>query len=59
MSIQFFGDAVRMWASVISFLASVDFDEIQHYAAFHHGLHCLPKCALEVTSIQRDKKNLG
>ena len=45
-----------MWLSVISFLASVDFDVIQHCAAFHHGLHCLPKCVLGVTSIQRDKK---
>ena len=22
---------------------SVDSDEMQHYAAFHQGLHCLPK----------------
>ena len=22
---------------------STDPDEMQHYAAFHHGLHCLPK----------------
>ena len=22
---------------------SADFDEMQHHAAFHRGLHCLPK----------------
>ena len=34
---------------------SVDTDEMQHYAAFHLGLHCLPKYQLGVSSIQRDK----
>ena len=34
---------------------SVDRDEMPHYAAFHHGLHCLPKYALRATSKERDK----
>ena len=28
---------------VSTFTNSVDFDEKMHYAAFHLGLHCLPK----------------
>ena len=32
---------------VVSILAnSADPDEMQHYAAFHLGLHCLPKYPL-------------
>ena len=31
---------------------SVDPDEMQHYAAFHLGLHCLPKNPFRVSSIQ-------
>ena len=28
---------------IFTFTNSVDPDEMQHYAAFHLGLHCLPK----------------
>ena len=31
---------------------SADPDEMQPYAAFHQGLHCLPKYPLRVSSIQ-------
>ena len=33
---------------------SVDPDEMQHYAAFHLGLHCLPKY---LSSVQYNKKS--
>ena len=33
-----------------------DPDEMQHYAAFHLGLHCLQNAHLGVTSIQRVKQ---
>ena len=37
---------------------SADTDEIQHYAAFHPGLYCLPKyLAVGVSSIQMVKKH--
>ena len=32
---------------------SVDPDEMQHYAAFHLGLHCLQSTHLGVSQIQR------
>ena len=32
---------------------SVEPDEMQHYAAFHLGLHCLPNYPFRVSSIQR------
>ena len=35
------------------FFDSVDPDEMQHYAAFHLGLHCLQKYSLGVSGIQR------
>ena len=28
---------------VLTSAKSVELDEMPHYAAFHHGLHCLPK----------------
>ena len=34
---------------------SVDPDKMLHYAAFHLGLHCLPKYRLGVSSPQRFK----
>ena len=37
---------------VLNVANSADLDEIQHYAAFHLGLHCLPKF-LGVSSMQR------
>ena len=36
----------------------IDPDEMQHYAAFHLGLHCLPKYLFRVSSIQRVKRIL-
>ena len=36
---------------------SVDPDEMLHYAAFHLGLHCLPKYHFGVTSVQRVKEH--
>ena len=30
---------------VFALANSVDTDEMQHYVAFHRGLHCLPKYA--------------
>ena len=36
-----------------TFTNSVDPDEMQHYAAFHLGLHCLQKSHLGVCRIQR------
>ena len=45
---------------VILILAnSADPDEMHHYAAFHLGLHCLPKYPLGVSSIQRAKGYLA
>ena len=35
---------------------SVDPDEMQHYAAFHLGLHCCQRTSLWVSSIQRIKQ---
>ena len=35
------------------FTNSVDPDEMQHYAAFHLGLHSLSKNSVRVSSIQR------
>ena len=32
-----------VWKSFFTFTNSVDPDEMQHYAAFHLGLHCLQK----------------
>ena len=32
---------------------SADPDEMLHYAAFHLGLHCLPKTHLRVSGTQR------
>ena len=32
---------------------SADPDEMPHYAAFHQGLHCLPKSHLGVSSLPR------
>ena len=32
---------------------SADPDEMQHNAAFHQGLHCLPKYRLGVSTIKR------
>ena len=43
----------------ITFTNSVDPDEMQHYAAFHLGLHCLQNTSLEVSRIQRVKKGGG
>ena len=38
------GFTVLLSLKVVLFLAnSADLDEMQHYAAFHLGLHCLPK----------------
>ena len=34
---------------------NVDPDEMQHYAAFHPGLHCLSKYLLGVSSMQMVK----
>ena len=38
--------------SVFALAISADLDEVPHYAAFHLDLHCLPKYAFRVTSIQ-------
>ena len=32
-----------VWRSFFNFKNSVDPDEMQHYAAYHLGLHCLQK----------------
>ena len=37
--------------SVLKLANSVDPDEMPHYAAFHLGLHCVPRAHLRVTSI--------
>ena len=36
-----------------TFTNSVDSDEMQHYAAFHLGLHCLQSTHFGVSGIQR------
>ena len=36
-----------------TFTNNVDPDEMQHYAAFHLGLHCLQKYSFRVSRIQR------
>ena len=38
-----------------TFTNSVDPDEMQHYAAFHLGLHCFKRTHLVVSLIQRIK----
>ena len=38
---------------------SADPDEMQRYAAFHLGRHCLPNTRLGVSSIQRGNENPG
>ena len=35
---------------------SADPDEMPHYAAYHLGLHCLPKYLLGASSLQRVKR---
>ena len=44
---------------LFTFKNSVDPDEMQHYAAFHLGLHCLQKYRFEVSQIQRAKESQG
>ena len=41
------------YISVLIEANSVDPDEMQHYAAFHLGRHCLPKHPLRVSRLQR------
>ena len=42
---NFLNDNLDLSLQVVLILAnSADSDEMQHYAAFHLGLHCLPKC---------------
>ena len=41
-----------------TFTNSVDPDEIQHYAAFHQGLHFLQNYSFVVSRIQRVKDKL-
>ena len=42
--VEFLNYCVFLSLKVVLILAnSVDPDEMQHYAAFHLGLHCLPK----------------
>ena len=36
-----------------------DPDEMQHYAAFHLGLHCLPRYPFRVSRIQKVKMHLS
>ena len=36
-----------------TFTNSVDPDEMQHYAAFHMGLHCLQKYLFRVSQMQK------
>ena len=38
---------------------SVDPDEMQHYAAFHLGLHCLPKYPLRGFLNTKGKKQIS
>ena len=33
---------------------SVDSDDMQHYAAFHQGLHCLPKHPFNTQRVKGD-----
>ena len=35
------------------FANSANPDEMPHYAAFHLGLHCLPKHPIRITDLQR------
>ena len=51
---------VFLCLKVILILAkSADPDEMQHYAAFHLGLHCLPNYPFRVSRIQRFKSQIS
>ena len=50
-------DALLSLNIVFIFANSADPDEMLHYAAFHLGLHCLPKYLF--TGIQNEKGPVG
>ena len=47
------------WSFFLLLASSADPDEMQHYAAFHLGLHCFQKYLFGVSSIHRVKVNLS
>ena len=53
--VEFSNVCVFRSLKVVIILANrVDPDEIQHYAAFHLGLHCLPKKTLRGCQYRKD-----
>ena len=41
---------ILFYRDFLTFINSADPDEMQHYAAFHLGLHCFQKCSFRVFS---------